>query len=125
MEDKPIIWIKTEIKTPPFSEKAKIEAGILLRRLQFGEKLSMPDSRPMPIIGKSCHELRIKDNIQRIVWRIIYYITKEYIVVLEAFGKKSEKTPQELIKRCQGRLSRFKSDYEDWEEPRGEAVSIL
>lgn len=31
----------------------------------------MPQSRPMPIIGKARHELRIKDKDN--TWRIIYY----------------------------------------------------
>jgi hypothetical protein len=40
-----------EIKTPPLSPEARIEAGLLLRRLQRGERLEMPHSRPMPVIG--------------------------------------------------------------------------
>jgi hypothetical protein len=46
--DKPVAWRHGEVKTPPFSVAARIEAGVLLRRLQQGEKLSMPHSRPMP-----------------------------------------------------------------------------
>jgi hypothetical protein len=41
-EDKPLVWLEGEIKTPPFSQKARIEAGSLLRRLQQGELLDMP-----------------------------------------------------------------------------------
>jgi hypothetical protein len=61
-KDKPLIWFKGEVKTPPFSSDARIEAGILLRRLQDGEVIGLPQSRPMPSIGKSCHELRINDE---------------------------------------------------------------
>jgi hypothetical protein len=32
--DKPLAWLHGEIKTPPFSSEARIEAGVLLRRLQ-------------------------------------------------------------------------------------------
>ena len=46
--DKSLVWLYGEIKTPPFSDNARIEAGFLLRRLQRGDKLSMPQSRPMP-----------------------------------------------------------------------------
>jgi len=60
-----------------FSKEARIEAGLLLRRLQMGEILSMPHSRPMPSIGKSCHELRIKDKDK--TWRIIYHIADDVI----------------------------------------------
>jgi hypothetical protein len=31
--DKPLVWLRGEIKTPPFSAAARIEAGFLLRRL--------------------------------------------------------------------------------------------
>jgi hypothetical protein len=56
-----LVWLRGEIKTPPFSQEARIDAGMLLRRLQQGELLSMPQSRPMPDIGQRCHELRIRD----------------------------------------------------------------
>jgi len=59
--DKPLVWLRGEIKTPPFSAKARVEAGFLLRRLQRGESIGMPHSRPMPIIGRRCHELRVVD----------------------------------------------------------------
>ena len=34
MAAKPLIWIAGEIKTLPFSAEARLEAGVLLRRLQ-------------------------------------------------------------------------------------------
>jgi len=44
--EKPLVWLKGEVKTPPFSTEARVEAGVLLRRVQRGEKLSlkMPSS---------------------------------------------------------------------------------
>jgi hypothetical protein len=50
-KDKPLAWLHGEVKTPPFSKAARLEAGFLLRQLQRGELLSMPKSRPMPSIG--------------------------------------------------------------------------
>ena len=47
----PLVWLHGEIKTPPFTREARVEAGTLLRRLQEGERLEMPHSRPMPSIG--------------------------------------------------------------------------
>ncbi|HET7699063.1 MAG TPA: hypothetical protein VFK57_25315 [Vicinamibacterales bacterium] len=38
--DKPLVWLHGEVRTPPFSTEARIEAGTLLRRLQRGERLS-------------------------------------------------------------------------------------
>lgn len=46
-KDKPLSWLHGEVKTPPLSKAARIETGFLLRRLQHGEKLTMPQSRPM------------------------------------------------------------------------------
>jgi len=66
--DKPLVWLHGEIKTPPFSPETRIEAGVLLRRLQQGESLGLPHSRPMPGIGRRCHELRIPDETK--TWRI-------------------------------------------------------
>ncbi|HEX8716785.1 MAG TPA: hypothetical protein VF722_07395 [Gemmatimonadaceae bacterium] len=46
--DKPLVWLSAEVKTPPFSTEARVEAGTLLRQLQRGDKMGMPHSRPMP-----------------------------------------------------------------------------
>jgi len=45
IQNKPLVWLHGEIKTPPFSSSARIEAGFLFRLLQMGETLSMPHSR--------------------------------------------------------------------------------
>lgn len=90
-DDKPLVWLHGEIKTPPLSQAARIEAGFLLRRLQQGETLSMPHSRPMPSIGQRCHELRIDDK--DVTWRIIHRIDPDAIVILQVFDKKQEKLP--------------------------------
>ncbi len=83
-----------------------MKAGFLLRRFQKGDLLEMPDSRPMPSIGKNCHELRIND--QNKTWRIIYFIDDDVIVILEVFVKKTQKIPQEVIDVCKKRLIRYK-----------------
>lgn len=78
----------------------------LLRRLQKGGFIEMPDSRPMPSIGKNCHELRIND--QNRTWRIIYFIDEDAIVILEVFVKKTQKTPLKVIDVCKKRLAHYK-----------------
>lgn len=103
--DKPLVWLHGEIKTPPFSKDARLEAGFLLRRLQRGEMLSLPHSRPMPTIGNRCHELRIVDRAQ--TWRIIYRIDRDAIVIAEVFSKKTRKTPPDVIERCKKRLQSY------------------
>ena len=79
--DKPLAWLRGEVKTPPFGADARIEAGFLLRRLQRGESLGLPHSRPMPSIGPGCHELRIVDGQAN--WRIMYYIAADAVVILD------------------------------------------
>ncbi|WP_019503411.1 type II toxin-antitoxin system RelE/ParE family toxin [Pleurocapsa sp. PCC 7319] len=104
-QDKVLVWFAGEVKTPPFSREARIEAGYLLRLLQKGELLSMPQSRPMPSIGKRCHELRINDESK--TWRIIYRIEEDAIVIVDVFAKKTNKTPEAVLKRCQKRLKQY------------------
>jgi phage-related protein len=67
--------------------------------------LSMPHSRPMPSIGKRCHELRIND--QQKTWRIVYRIDYDVIIIAEVFEKRTEETPQRVIDTCKKRLKEF------------------
>ena len=63
-QDKPLVWMHGEIATPPFSANARIEAGYLLRQVQKGVKLSLPQSRPMPSIGSLCMDKKKKNNLE-------------------------------------------------------------
>ena len=103
--DKPLVWLYGEVKTPPLSTPARLEAGFLLRRLQRGETLGMPHSRPMTSIGPRCHELRVNDEKQ--TWRIIYRIDKDAVVIAEVLSKKTTQTPKRVIDACQRRLSEY------------------
>ncbi|MDD5302605.1 MAG: type II toxin-antitoxin system RelE/ParE family toxin [Elusimicrobia bacterium] len=103
--DKPLLWFHGEVKTPPFSSEARIEAGFLLRRLQEGERLGMPHSRPMPSIGPRCHELRITD--ESVKWRIVYRLDSDAIVIADVFRKKTRTTPKEVIAACRNRFRRY------------------
>ena len=105
--DKPLVWLRGEVKTPPFGLSARIETGVLLRRLQRGENLSLPHSRAMPGIGSRCHELRVEDQGKQ--WRIVYYIDSEAIVILEVFRKKTQQTPQRIIDDCRRRLRHYEA----------------
>ena len=107
MEDKPLAWLHGEVKTPPFSVNARFESGFLLRRLQRGEMLSMPHSRPMPDVGARCHELRIPDR--DLTWRIMYRIDEDAIVLLAVFEKKTRATPNNVLAACRRRLAFYDS----------------
>jgi phage-related protein len=104
---KALVWLKGEVKTPPFSSESRIQAGLLLRRLQNGENLSMPVSRPMPSIASHCHELRINDGDK--TWRIIYRIDEDTIIILEIFNKTTNQTPKKVIENCRKRLKQYDS----------------
>jgi phage-related protein len=106
--EKPLAWLHGEIKTPPFSREARIEAGFLLGRLQRGELLAMPESRPMPSVGTGCHELRLKDSA--VDWRVIYAVRKDAVVVLDVFKKTSRKTPRQVLTNCRTRLRAYERD---------------
>jgi phage-related protein len=103
--DKPLVWLHGEVKTPPFSLLARIEAGSLLRRIQWGEALSMPHSRPMPSIGPRCHELRIRDEGAN--FRIVYRVDPDAVLVAEVFSKKTQRTPQQVIDGVKRRLALY------------------
>ena len=102
---KPLVWLHGEIRTPPFSRSARLEAGTLLRRLQDGELLGMPHSRPMPSVGPRCHEMRVRDEDQN--WRIIYRIDTDVIVIVAVFAKDTRQTPKRVIDTCQRRLRAY------------------
>ena len=104
-EDKPLLWLRGNVKTPPFSSAARIETGVLLRRLQRGEMIALPHSRPMPDIGKACHELRVNDETR--TWRIVYHLDIDAVVILEVFSKKTPATPQSVINACKARLREY------------------
>lgn len=103
--DKPLIWLHGDVQSPPFSQEAHRETGWLLRQLQGGEVLSMPQSRPMSNIGRRCHELRVRDGDH--VWRIIYRLDADAVVIAEVFDKKTRTTPKEVVKTCKDRLRRY------------------
>ena len=102
MNGRALMILRGEIKTPPMSESARRETGFLLRRLQQGELLALPHSRPMPGIGPRCHELRVNDENK--TWRIIYRIDDDAIIIVDVFEKKTQKTPRQIITNCQRRL---------------------
>ena len=103
--DKPLVWLRGEVRTPPFSAAARLEAGLLLRRLQGGEKLAMPHSRPMPSIGPRCHELRIVDAGK--TWRLVYRLDPDAVIIAEVFQKTTQQTPARVIADCARRLKQY------------------
>ncbi|MEI6670260.1 MAG: type II toxin-antitoxin system RelE/ParE family toxin [Acidobacteriota bacterium] len=103
--DKPLAWLHGENKTPRPSTGARIQTGPLLRRLQCGERIEMPHSRPMPIVGPGCLELRIQDG--DLIWRVIYWVDPDAVIICDVFAKKTRATPRSVIESCRRRLTAY------------------
>lgn len=107
---KELFWMREKIgdfRRPPFSKEAKEECAGLLRRLQNGENLGMPQSRPMPSIAASCHELRLRDAQAN--WRLVYFLDTDAVIILHVFSKKTSATPQNAIELSQARLKKYQA----------------
>ncbi len=104
---KPLVWLQGEVKTPPFTPEGRQEAGMLLRLLQEGEQLGMPQSEPLPEVGRGCGALRIRDAAQN--WRIMYRTDSDAVLILEVYSKKTRKIPDEVIRRCKQRIKQYES----------------
>ncbi len=102
---KPLVWLHGEVRTPPFSASARLEAGTLLRRLQRGEIPGMPHSRSMPSIAHRCHELRIVDGDH--TWRILVRLDDDAILIGAVFAKKTARTPPLVVRACQRRFNAY------------------
>ena len=78
---------------------------MLLSRLPEGVLLAMPQSRPMPSIGRACHELRVRDETRS--WRLIYRIDPTAIIVASVFSKTTTATTSQDIALCKQRLKAY------------------
>lgn len=108
MKSKSLRWVHGDIKSPPLSVEVRRELGFLLREIQEGETLSLPHSRPMPVIGLGVHELRANDRAG--IWRLIYQIREEGILVLDVFNKKTNQTPKQVIENCKKRIWEYEKE---------------
>lgn len=102
---KPLVWLQGEIKSPPFTAAVRQEAGMLLRLLQQGEPLSMPQAEPLPNVGARCAAFRVRDAEHN--WRIMFRADSDAVLILEVYSKKTRKIPDEVVSRCKDRLKRY------------------
>jgi len=107
-QDRPLVWLHGEVKTPPFSRLGRLEAGFFLRRIQNGELLGLPHSRPMPSIGPRFHELRIRDAGHN--WRLFYRLDTDAVLILGVLDKKTQKTPKSVLDACRARADKYDRD---------------
>lgn len=90
-----------------FPEAIRGDLADALARLDTGQSLTMPLSRPMPTIGQGAHELRLKDRSG--AYRVVYTLLGGGAVhVLHAFKKKTRTTPKRNIELARRRYKEIK-----------------
>lgn len=102
---KAVVWLHGEIKSPPFSDQARREAGFLIGKLQCGESLGMPWAEPLPIVGPRCGALRVRGMQHN--WRVMYRVDTAEVLILDVYDKKARKIPDQVINQCKKRLKAF------------------
>jgi len=99
---KTITWMGTSRKDiTKFPDSAKKVAGTELMRLQSG--MQPTNSRPMKSIGRGVFEIKIR--VSAGAYRVMYVTrTRDSIVVLHCFEKKSQRTSKADIDIATRRL---------------------
>ena len=93
-----------------FPEGARSAAGFQLREVQKGA--DPDDWKPMKTVGSGVREIRIREAAG--AFRVIYVASLgELIVVLHAFHKKTQKTPQKDIELAAARLRLWKGPHDE------------
>ena len=65
--EKPLVWLRGEVKTPPFSAAARVEAGTLLRRLQRDDVFQKTTQHAPVRISTDCaRRLRLYDRVSSV-----------------------------------------------------------
>lgn len=101
---------RDEIRSWPL--EVKKDLGALLTKLQKGEAVGYPDTKPMSSVAKGVFEIRLRDAWG--IFRAFYLIRTEHgIVVFHSFRKKSQKTPKHEIETARFRLNAFLEELND------------
>jgi phage-related protein len=103
---KPVVFLgDSRARIRDFPEQARRQAGMELRRVQFGMLPS--DWKPMASVGAGVREIRIRETAG--AFRVLYVATiAEAVYVLHAFQKKSQATARRDLEIASFRLSLVK-----------------
>ena len=106
--------MKIKVVRQAEKELAKLPKGVIsdvsscFARLQGGESLSMPTSRPLFSVVKGLHELRLKDASG--IYRVFYYLKiKDAIYVVHAVQKKTQKIEKNTLETVRNRIKEISS----------------
>ena len=90
-----------------FPDDARYGAGVELRAVQTG--LEPADWKPMKTVGAGVREIRVREASG--AFRVIYLATlPDRVLVLHAFQKKTQQTPQKDIDLAAKRLKTWKAE---------------
>jgi len=103
--DKLPVWLHGEVKSPPFSRGARLEAGFHLRRLQRGERLEMRTCDRCP--ASDCAATRWEFMNANSTWRVVYRVDPDAVVIVEVFKETSPTTPQPVVEVSRKRLREY------------------
>ncbi len=86
-----------------FPEDVRRAFGKAIYDLQMGNALTMPLSRPMPVLGHGAAEIRIRDKTGS--YRAFYVVrVADAVLVFHAFRKSTAKTPRRELELGRRRL---------------------
>jgi phage-related protein len=86
-----------------FPKEVRLRLGRGMFRLQMGEQIGMPNSRPMPAVAAGVSELRVKGKDG--AYRAFYYTpSARGVIVFHAFVKKTQQTPPLELELARTRL---------------------
>lgn len=104
---KPVAFLGDSLsRLKDFPDDARVEAGFQLSEVQHGRDPA--DWKPMKTVGVGVREIRVREASA--AYRVIYLANlPDRVLVLHAFEKKTQKTPQRDIDLAARRLR-------DWKE---------
>ena len=103
---KPISFLGDSLaRLRDFPDDARSEAGYQLSRVQLGT--DPVDWKPMKTVGAGVREVRVRDAAG--AFRVLYLATlADRVLVLHAFGKKTQRTADKDIELAARRLREWK-----------------
>ena len=96
---KKVVWHPKALGTVKgFPDEVRKELGYLIYRIQQGDSLGLPHSRPMRAVASGVSELRVRGPDG--AYRAFYFLkSAKGILVFHAFKKKSQQTPDYEIEQ--------------------------
>lgn len=111
-------WLKVFIYDPARNEiqhwpiEVKKDFGSILTKLQKGDLVGFPDTKPMVNLAPGAFEIRVKDASG--AYRAFFVVRSRLgIVVFHSFKKKTRKTPAQELETGKKRLKAFLKELAD------------